>query len=142
MLINLYIKNLAVVEKATLDFGKGMNLFTGETGAGKSIIIGAINFIIGGRCSKNMVRAGEKKAVVVATFQDLSDDVRDFAKSQDWDISDDQLIIQRDLFADGRTLSKVNGMPVNVSILRQLGGFWSTFTASEIAKFCSFLKNI
>ncbi len=123
MLINLYIKNLAVVEKATLDFGKGMNLFTGETGAGKSIIIGAINFIIGGRCSKNMVRAGEKKAVVVATFQDLSEDVRDFAKSQDWDISDDQLIIQRDLFADGRTLSKVNGMPVNVSILRQLGGF-------------------
>lgn len=123
MLINLYIKNLAVVEKATLDFGKGMNLFTGETGAGKSIIIGAINFIIGGRSSKNMVRAGEKKAVVVATFQDLSDDVRDFAKSQDWDISDDQLIIQRDLFADGRTLSKVNGMPVNVSILRQLGGF-------------------
>lgn len=123
MLINLYIKNLAVVEKATLDFGKGMNLFTGETGAGKSIIIGAINFIIGGRCSKNMVRAGEKKAVVVATFQDLSDDVRDFAKSQDWDISDDQLIIQRDLFADGRTLSKVNGMPVNVSILRQLGDF-------------------
>ena len=123
MLINLYIKNLAVVEKATLDFGKGMNLFTGETGAGKSIIIGAINFIIGGRCSKNMVRAGEKKAVVVATLQDLSEDVRDFAKSQDWDISDDQLIIQRDIYADGRTLSKVNGMPVNVSILRQLGGF-------------------
>ena len=123
MLINLYIKNLAVVAKATLDFGKGMNLVTGETGAGKSIIIGAINFIIGGRCSKNMVRAGEKKAVVVATFQDLSEDVRDFAKSQDWDISDDQLIIQRDIYADGRTLSKVNGMPVNVSILRQLGGF-------------------
>ena len=123
MLINLYIKNLAVVEKATLDFGKGMNLFTGETGAGKSIIIGAINFIIGGRSSKNMVRAGEKKAVVVATFQDLSEDVRDFASAQDWDISDDQLIIQRDIYADGRTMSRVNGMPVNVSVLRQLGGF-------------------
>ena len=123
MLINLYIKNLAVVEKATLDFGKGMNLFTGETGAGKSIIIGAINFIIGGRCSKNMVRAGEKKAVVVATFQDLSDDVRNFAKSHDWDISDDQLIIQRDISIEGKTMSRVNGMPVNVSVLRQLGGF-------------------
>ena len=121
MLINLYIKNLAVVEKATLDFGKGMNIFTGETGAGKSIIIGAINFIIGGRCSKNMVRAGEKKAVVVATFQDLSNDVINFAKAHDWEISDDQLIIQRDIFADGKTIARVNAMPVNVSALKELG---------------------
>ena len=61
MLVNLYIQNLAVVEKIIIEFGKGMNLFTGETGAGKSIVVDAINSIIGGRCSKNMVTNGEKK---------------------------------------------------------------------------------
>ena len=121
MLVNLYIQNLAVVEKIIIEFGKGMNLFTGETGAGKSIVVDAINAIIGGRCSKNMVRNGEKKALVVATFQDLSDEVKEFAKKFDWDISEDQLIIQRDISLDGKTNARINGMPINISILRELG---------------------
>lgn len=121
MLVNLYIQNLAVVEKIIIEFGKGMNLFTGETGAGKSIIVDAINSIIGGRCSKNMVRNGEKKAIVIATFQDLSDEVKEFAKKYDWDISEDQLIIQRDISFDGKTTARINGMPINISILRELG---------------------
>ncbi len=121
MLVNLYIQNLAVVEKIIIEFGKGMNLFTGETGAGKSIVVDAINSIIGGRCSKNMVRNGEKKAIVIATFQDLSDEVKEFAKKYDWDISEDQLIIQRDISFDGKTTARINGMPINISILRELG---------------------
>ena len=121
MLVNLYIQNLAVVEKIIIEFGKGMNLFTGETGAGKSIVVDAINSIIGGRCSKNMVRNGEKKAVVIATFQDLSDEVKEFAEKYDWDISEDQLIIQRDISFDGKTTARINGMPINISILRELG---------------------
>lgn len=121
MLVNLYIQNLAVVEKIIIEFGEGMNLFTGETGAGKSIVVDAINAIIGGRCSKNMVRNGEKKAVVIATFQDLSDEVKEFAKKYDWDISEDQLIIQRDISFDGKTNARINGMPINISILRELG---------------------
>lgn len=121
MLVNLYIQNLAVVEKIIIEFGKGMNLFTGETGAGKSIVVDAINSIIGGRCSKNMVRNGEKKAIVIATFQDLSDEVKEFAKKYDWDISEDQLVIQRDISFDGKTTARINGMPINISILRELG---------------------
>lgn len=121
MLVNLYIQNLAIVKKIIIEFGKGMNLFTGETGAGKSIVIDAINAILGGRCSKNMVRNGEKKAVIIATFQDLSEEVKKFAEKYDWDISDDQLIVQRDISMDGKTIARVNSIPINISILRELG---------------------
>lgn len=123
MLVNLYIQNLAVVEKIIIEFGKGMNLFTGETGAGKSIVVDAINAVIGGRCSKNMVRNGEKKAVIIATFEDLSDEVNKIAEKYDWDISERQLIIQRDISFDGKTTARINGMPVNISVLRELGDF-------------------
>lgn len=122
MLVNLYIQNLAIVKKIIIEFGKGMNLFTGETGAGKSIVIDAINAILGGRCSKNMVRNGEKKAVVVATFQDLSEEVKKFSEKYGWDTSEDQLIVQRDISFDGKTTARINGMPINISILRELGG--------------------
>ena len=121
MLVNLYIQNLAIVKKIIIEFGKGMNLFTGETGAGKSIVIDAINAILGGRCSKNMVRNGEKKAVVVATFQDLSEEVKKFSEKYGWDASEDQLIVQRDISFDGKTTARINGMPINISILRELG---------------------
>ena len=121
MLVNLYIQNLAIVKKIIIEFGKGMNLFTGETGAGKSIVVDAINAILGGRCSKNMVRSGEKKAVIVATFQDLSEEVKNFSEKYDWDVSEDQLIVQRDISFDGKTTARINGMPVNISILRELG---------------------
>lgn len=121
MLANLYIQNLAVVEKVIIEFGDGMNLFTGETGAGKSIVIDAINSIIGGRCSKEMVRTGEKKAVIIGTFQNLFEDVVNLAKEYDWDISDDQLIVQRDISSDGKTTARVNGMPVTISNLKEVG---------------------
>ncbi len=121
MLANLYIQNLAVVEKVIIEFGDGMNLFTGETGAGKSIVIDAINSIIGGRCSKEMVRTGEKKAVIIGTFQNLLEDVVNLAKEYDWDISDDQLIVQRDISSDGKTTARVNGMPVTISNLKEVG---------------------
>lgn len=121
MLVNLYIQNLAIVKKIIIEFGKGMNLFTGETGAGKSIVVDAINAILGGRCSKNMVRSGEKKAVIIATFQDLSEEVQNFSEKYDWDVSEDQLIVQRDISFDGKTMARINGMPINISILRELG---------------------
>ncbi len=121
MLVNLYIQNLAIVKKIIIEFGKGMNLFTGETGAGKSIVIDAINAILGGRCSKNMVRNGEKKAVVVATFQDLSEEVKKISEKYGCDTSEDQLIVQRDISFDGKTTARINGMPINISILRELG---------------------
>lgn len=121
MLANLYIQNLAVVEKVIIEFGDGMNLFTGETGAGKSIVIDAINSIIGGRCSKEMVRTGDKKAVIIGTFQNLPEDVVNLAKEYDWDISDDQLIVQRDISSDGKTTARVNGMPVTISNLKEVG---------------------
>lgn len=121
MLVSLYIQNLAVIEKVSIDFTDGMNLFTGETGAGKSIVIDAINAILGGRCSREMVRRGTNKATIVGTFQKLPKMAIEIAKKYEWDVSEDGLILQRDIFSDGRTTARVGGFPVTVSSLRELG---------------------
>lgn len=121
MLTSLYIQNLAVIEKVVISFSSGMNLFTGETGAGKSIVIDAINAVLGGRCSKRFVRSGEDKAVIIATFQNLPHDVEEKCERLGWDMSGDELIIQREINADGRTSARVNDMPVTVTSLRQIG---------------------
>ena len=76
MLRELSIENLAVIEKASVEFGEAFNVFTGETGAGKSVIIGGINAVLGGRTNKDIVRSGAPKAVISALFDDISERVR------------------------------------------------------------------
>lgn len=122
MLSHLYIQNLAVIEKASIDFTEGMNLFTGETGAGKSIVIDAINAILGGRCSRELVRRGTSKAIIVATFQNLPPAVMEIAQKYGWEISENELLLQREIFADGRTIARIDGLPVTVAAMRELGG--------------------
>ena len=122
MLSHLYIQNLAVIEKASIDFTEGMNLFTGETGAGKSIIIDAINAVLGGRCSRELVRRGTSKAIIVATFQNLPPAVMEIAQKYGWEISENELLLQREIFADGRTTARVDGLPTTVAAMRELGG--------------------
>lgn len=119
MLRELSIENLAVIEKASIAFDDKLNVFTGETGAGKSILIGGINAILGGRVSKDIVRAGTEKAVVTSLFDDLPESVK--AKLSDNGFAvDDELLLQRDIHADGKSTARINGRATTVAILRDI----------------------
>lgn len=121
MLTSLFIQNLAVVEKLYIEFTKGMNVFTGETGAGKSIVIDAISAILGGRCSKGLVRNGANKAVIVGTFEGIPENVRKIAGLYGIDLSNDELIIQREILMDGKSIARIDGRPVTIGFLREIG---------------------
>ncbi len=120
MLTELYIENLAVIEKSVITFGDKLNVFTGETGAGKSILINGINAILGLRVTKDIVRTGAKKAVISAVFNNISDDVSSMLSENGID-SDGELIISREISADGGSVARINSRPVNLSVLREIG---------------------
>ena len=118
MLSLLHIENIAVIECADISFNKGFNILTGETGAGKSIVIDAISAILGERAYRDMIRTGSNKACVSAVFTN----VPDFAWFEDSGIPyEDEVMIQREVYLDGRNVCRVNGTPVSVSVLRKLG---------------------
>ena len=120
MLQTLYIENIAVIEKTSIDFNNGLNVLTGETGAGKSIIIDAINAIMGQRTSKEIIRTGEQSAFVSAQFDNINDDV--VAKLEELGFSDDEgvLVLQRTLNLSGKSTCKINGRPATASMLKEL----------------------
>lgn len=119
MLRELSIENLAVIEKASIAFDDKLNVFTGETGAGKSILIGGINAILGGRVSKDVVRAGADKAVVTGLFDDLPQTVID-KLSENGFTAEDELLLQRDIHSDGKSTARINGRATTVAILRDI----------------------
>lgn len=120
MLRELSIENLAVIEKASARFGESFNVFTGETGAGKSILIGGINAILGQRTTKDIVRTGAQKAVITALFDELSDEVR--AKLSELGFSaEDDLLLSREIFADGKSAARINGRTATASMLKEIG---------------------
>lgn len=119
MLRELSIENLAVIEKASIAFDDKLNVFTGETGAGKSILIGGINAILGGRVSKDIVRAGTEKAVVTGLFDDLPESVKAKLSNNGFAV-DDELLLQRDIHADGKSTARINGRATTVAILRDI----------------------
>ena len=119
MLRELSIENLAVIEKASIAFDDKLNVFTGETGAGKSILIGGINAILGGRVSKDIVRAGADKAVVTGLFDDLPQTVVDKLSENGFSV-EDELLLQRDIHSDGKSTARINGRATTVSILRDI----------------------
>lgn len=121
MLKELYIENLAVIEKATINFTERLNVFTGETGAGKSILINGINAILGQRVTKDIVRSGKDKAVISAEFINL--DQNTLTKLEELGISceDDQLFLSREIRSDGGSVARVNSRSVNVAVLREIG---------------------
>ena len=121
MLRELYIENLAVIEKAAIQFGSRFNVFTGETGAGKSILIGGINAILGQRVTKDIVRTGADKAVVSGVFTDIGSDVKTVLKELGIECEEDQLFLTREIRSDGGSVARINQRPVNVSILREIG---------------------
>lgn len=123
MLNLLHIENVAVIERADIEFGAGMNVFTGETGAGKSIIIDSINAILGDRVSKDLVRTGAANAVITA---ELTADNVPAAWFEENDIepdADGQIILMRKISADGKSSSRINGVPVSATQLRVLGEY-------------------
>ena len=122
MLKSLEIENIAVIEKVSIDFEEGFNVLTGETGAGKSIIIDAINAVLGLRTSRDLVRTGASHALVIAEFAPVSKAVDNFLFNLDIDIGTDNLILQRRINADGKSSCRINGKPVTAGLMKELGG--------------------
>lgn len=121
MLSELYIENLAVIEKATIDFSDKLNVLTGETGAGKSILINGINAILGQRVTKDIVRTGTDKAVISALFTDIGDNVLQVLDELGISAEDGQLFLTREIRSDGGSVARVNSRAVNVSVLKAIG---------------------
>ena len=122
MLSQLKIENVAVIEKADISFENGLNILTGETGAGKSIVIDSINAVLGERTSKDLIRTGENYAKVTAYFENVTPYIKNVLSSLELDCEDDDsLLITRTINADGRNACRVNGQVVTVSMLKQLG---------------------
>ena len=122
MLSQLYIRNLAVVKETVIDFTEGLNAFTGETGAGKSVIIGAISAILGGRMYKDQVRNGEQKACISALFVDLNQRAIDLLEERGFSADEDgSLLITREFTVDGRNSCRINTRPATISVLKEIG---------------------
>lgn len=121
MLAQLFINNIAVIEKASIDLSRGFTVLTGETGAGKSIIIDAIHAVLGERTSKELVRTGSSAASVSALFTELNQDTLALLDSLSVPREEDSLLVQRDIKLEGRSLCKLNGAPATVSMLREIG---------------------
>ncbi|MBE6899202.1 MAG: DNA repair protein RecN [Ruminococcaceae bacterium] len=119
MLSQLFIKNIAVIESASIDFENGFNVFTGETGAGKSILIDSINAVLGGRTSRDLVRTGKEKAVVSAVFTGISKEAENLLSELGYD-AEDELLISREISAEGKSICKVNMRPATAGVLKQL----------------------
>lgn len=118
MLKSLYIENIAIIEKASLDFERGFIVLSGETGAGKSIIIDAINGIMGGRTSRELIRTGQKKAAVSAVF--TTGAATEYIEQQGYTVSGGELLIERDIYLDGRNNCKIGGRPVTTAQLKDI----------------------
>lgn len=120
MLSNLQIENIAVIKSASIDFENGFNVMTGETGAGKSIVIDSLNAILGERTSRELIRSGSDSASVCAEFQNVGYNVKNELEKLGIE-KDDTLIVSRKLTPDGKNVCRINGMPATVSMLKALG---------------------
>lgn len=121
MLKEIYIKNLAVIKEAIIPLTKNLNIFTGETGAGKSILINGINAVLGQRCTKDIVRTGCDKAIITALFTELSSEVE--AKLAELGIScdNDEITVTREISADGGSVARINHRTASASLLKEIG---------------------
>lgn len=121
MLCEITIENVAVIEKATAKFGDGFNVLTGETGAGKSILIDSINAILGSRISREIVRSHTPKAAIWATFRNISDAARAQLAQAGYEVGD-ELLLYREISAEGKSNCRINGMPATATVLREVCG--------------------
>ena len=123
MLTELYIENIAVIEKTNIEFSKGFNVLTGETGAGKSIVIDAISAVLGRRTSRELVRTGASSAFVSATFEDIGEKAKNVLLELGYSLEDNKLLIEREFTLAGKNICRINGRPAAVSVLRDVGQY-------------------
>ncbi|MBQ4313113.1 MAG: AAA family ATPase, partial [Clostridia bacterium] len=121
MLSKLYIENIAVIERAEIDFSQGFNVLTGETGAGKSILVDSIMAVLGERTSRELVRTGATSAYVSAEFTDIGSAAMQDLAAQGVSPEDGSVILGREIKTDGRGVFRINGRPVSGSTLRAVG---------------------
>ncbi|MDE7363660.1 MAG: DNA repair protein RecN [Ruminococcus sp.] len=121
MLKEIYIKNLAVIKEAVIPLTDKLNIFTGETGAGKSILINGINAVLGQRCSKDIVRTGCDKAIITALFVNLSAEVTAKLDELGIEHENDEITVTREISADGRSVARINGRTSSASLLKETG---------------------
>lgn len=121
MLAELFIENVAIIKKLVINFGTGLNVFTGETGAGKSIIVDAIGLVMGKRGTKTLVRSGEKSCFVSALFQDVSRETIKKLENLNYKVDHNKsVLITREFFKDAKNICRINGKPCTVSILKEI----------------------
>lgn len=118
MLLQLNIKNFALIRELSIDFKKGFNILSGETGAGKSILIDTIDYVLGGKFSKDLIRYGEDKTFVEAVFSIENEDI--YGVLNELDITDDILIISRETTISGKSIIKINGKSIVLSYLKRI----------------------
>ncbi len=123
MLTELYIENIAVIEKTNIEFTKGLNVLTGETGAGKSIVIDAISAVLGRRTSRELVRTGADSSYVSATFTDVGEAVVKTLDELGYSLEDGKLLIEREFTLAGKNNCRVNGRPAALSALKEIGRY-------------------
>ena len=121
MLVSLHVKNLALIQETEVFFGPGLNILTGETGAGKSIILGSVNLALGAKADKDMIRTGEEYALIELVFQVGKKEVLEKIAALDIPVEDGVIILQRRIMP-GRSVCKVNGENVNTRLVRELAG--------------------
>ncbi len=124
MLLELAIQNFALIDKLTVRFNEGLNILTGETGAGKSIIIDAVNMAIGERADKNYIRTGTDKATIQILFQSTNPELKSLLSDQDIDLEDDHtLILTREIYSSGRSVCRINDRAVTLSTLKEVSKY-------------------
>ena len=121
MLREIYIKNLAVIKEAVIPLTEKLNIFTGETGAGKSILINGINAVLGHRCSKDIVRTGCDKAVITALFTELDEDIIKHLDELGIAHENDEITVTREIGSDGRSIARINHRTASASLLKEIG---------------------
>ncbi len=124
MLRNLHVKNFAIIDETEVDFREHLNIMTGETGAGKSILIDSVNAAIGAKVSKDIIRQGAEYALVELTFDELPDTAKAILEQKDIYPEDGQIVLSRKIMANGKTVCKINGETVTASILKETAGLF------------------
>ena len=124
MLMQLQIENVAVIERVVVDFTSGLNVLTGETGAGKSIIIDSINAVTGEKTSKDIIRTGTQKAKISAIFSEIGSEAEGQLSEIGYELSEDGLLmLSREISSDGRSVFRINGNVVPMMIVKQISPF-------------------
>ena len=142
MLAHLHVKNLALIEEIEVEFGPGLNILTGETGAGKSILLGSMQLILGAKTSKNMIRENASYALFELLFQVENEKALETLKALDICPEDGQVLLSRKIM-DGRSINKINGETSTVGQMKAAAAcLWISMDSTSISHFCTRISSL